>query len=76
MDWKNVAAHIWAFVQTHFLPIAFLIAVLVAMLAPAPGKAVVSVEVSSSHFPIQPVICHLQTHSSNVYAELILPFSI
>ena len=47
VSFKNVLAKILGFIKAQFLPLAFLVAVLVAMLAPAPGQAVVSVEVKN-----------------------------
>ena len=41
---KAFLAALWKFIKKWWLPLNFLVAVLVAMLAPAPGKAVVSVE--------------------------------
>lgn len=41
---KDFFKKVLAFIKAQFLPLAFLVAVLVAMLAPAPGRAVVSVE--------------------------------
>jgi hypothetical protein len=45
MNWKDVVKQILGFIKAQFLPLAFLVAVLVAMLAPAPGIAVGSVTV-------------------------------
>lgn len=41
---KSILSALWKFIKKWWLPLNFLVAVLVAMLAPAPGKAVVSVE--------------------------------
>ena len=52
MQWKakasKLATNVWVFVKAEWLPLCFGVAVLVAMLAPAPGIAVVSVQASSS----------------------------
>ncbi|KAL4517654.1 hypothetical protein Ndes2526B_g02058 [Nannochloris sp. 'desiccata'] len=45
MNWKDVVKRVLGFIKAQFLPLAFLIAVLIAMAAPAPGIAVISIEV-------------------------------
>lgn len=57
MNWKDVVSRILGFIKAQFLPLAFLIAVLVAMLAPAPGIAVVSIEVRSFPFSNFAITC-------------------
>ena len=83
MDWKDVITKILGFIKAQFLPLAFLIAVLVAMLAPAPGIAVVSIEVR--HFelfemfalpPFMKDTTHSCSFSQNIHFFQAGPFNL